>query len=455
MSNNDYSNTTHILRQSARTLSAFSSLTYNKNIHSPNDNTSSSVITDMRIGQISNIVNGRVVSVGVSPYPLPSIAPVPPTPPFSPMVIVIDTNLGGDDIELPFGGISGSGIVVNWGDGNTETFLTGPVMHTYSTKAIYTIQITGSATSFGFSYFSYTGSELITTITSWGDFPFTSFDGACADTTNLTSVPNYIPSTVTNLFCMFFGSTFNQDISMWNVSNVTDVGFMFAFSPFNQPIGGWNVSNVTNMSGMFYINNVFNQPIGGWDVGNVTDMRNMFISSVFNQPIGDWDVGNVTNMREMFQNSQFNQDISLWNVSNVTDMFNMFSISSLFNQPIGGWNVANVTNMSIMFAGASSFNQDISSWNVGNVTDMNGMFNSATSFNQDISSWNVSSVTNMKEMFNNATVFNQDLSEWVATAVTDAENIFAGCPICSDISKYPQFTTPSPLPTPPDTYYGC
>ena len=38
------------------------------------------------------------------------------------------------------------------------------------------------------------------------------------------------------------------DISNWDVSNVTDMRFMFRGSSFNQPLNKWNVSNdVTNM----------------------------------------------------------------------------------------------------------------------------------------------------------------------------------------------------------------
>ena len=52
-------------------------------------------------------------------------------------------------------------------------------------------------------------------------------------------------------------TTFNEDISQWNVSNVTDMSQMFAgATSFNQNIGGWNVSNVTNMSNMFILSDL-------------------------------------------------------------------------------------------------------------------------------------------------------------------------------------------------------
>ncbi|MDD5077322.1 MAG: BspA family leucine-rich repeat surface protein, partial [Sphaerochaetaceae bacterium] len=46
----------------------------------------------------------------------------------------------------------------------------------------------------------------------------------------------------------------------------------FLLSSFNQDISGWDVGNATDMSFMFYGASSFNQDISGWDVGNVTDM---------------------------------------------------------------------------------------------------------------------------------------------------------------------------------------
>ena len=228
-------------------------------------------------------------------------------------------------------------------------------------------------------------------------------------------------SNITNMSYMFYNSTsFNQDISSWDVSNVTNMGSMFQnATSFNQDISSWDVSNVTDMGSMFQNATSFNQDISSWDVSNVTDMGYMFYNATpFNQDLSSWDVSNVTNMAGMFGNSKsFNQDISSWDVSNVTSMEGMFAEATSFNQDISSWDVSNVTNMLSMFVGASSFNQDISSWDTIKVTSMGYMFEGASSFNQDISSWDTSNVTDMEFMFSRATSFNQDLSQWCVTLI--------------------------------------
>ena len=200
-------------------------------------------------------------------------------------------------------------------------------------------------------------------------------------------------------------STFNQDISGWDVSNVTDMSWMFRDAKsFNQDISGWDVSNVTNMKGMFSKAKSFNQDISGWHVSKVTDMSSMFSDAYnFNQDIGDWKVSSVTNMSNMFCYAErFNQDISGWDVSHVTSMRSMFNLRYVtynhptFNQPIGNWDVSNVTDMAYMFNNAR-FNQPIGEWKVSNVTDMNAMFNDSKKFNQNISNWNVTKVSNYKK----------------------------------------------------------
>jgi len=230
-------------------------------------------------------------------------------------------------------------------------------------------------------------------------------------------------SNVTNMKNMFSqASSFNKKIDNWDVSNVTDMSYMFNQAhQFNKEIGSWDVSKVTTMEGMFRYGWRFNKEIGNWDVSNVTDMSNMFSNAiVFNEEIGSWDVSKVTTMEGMFLNANsFNEEIGNWDVSNVTDMSIMFNQAKAFNQTLDKWDVSNVTDMSAMFIYAELFNQPLDNWDVSNVTDMKYMFQSARSFNREIGNWDVSNVTIMERMFAYAHTFNQDLSSWCVSNVTN------------------------------------
>jgi surface protein len=153
-------------------------------------------------------------------------------------------------------------------------------------------------------------------------------------------------SGITDMSSLFSGSSFNGNISHWDVSSVTDMNHMFHLSKFNQSISNWDVSSVIDMSYMFssrgHYYSPFNQPIGNWDVSSVTDMRFMFYASPFNQPIGNWDVSSVTDMSYMFAFSGFNQNIADWDTSSVTDMVYMFNRAELFYQNISSWCVINI-----------------------------------------------------------------------------------------------------------------
>ena len=64
-------------------------------------------------------------------------------------------------------------------------------------------------------------------------------------------------------------SSFDQDLSNWNVSNVINMESMFrGASNFNQSLNNWDVSNVTDMSGMFMNAESYNQDLSSWDVSN-------------------------------------------------------------------------------------------------------------------------------------------------------------------------------------------
>ncbi|MDB2550815.1 BspA family leucine-rich repeat surface protein, partial [Rickettsiales bacterium] len=282
---------------------------------------------------------------------------------------------------------------------------------------------------------------------------YTSHSGATYTFANGSN--NIFTGQITDMSWFFHSSSFNQDISNWDVSSVTNMSGMFSWDCHSSPtnlmdninISSWDVSSVTSMGGMFACS-AFNSDISNLDVSNITNMDGMFRGSGFNQDISNWDVSNVTSMAYMFgrsykKTSPFNQPIGNWDVSNVTNMSDMFNSSS-FNQPIGNWDVGNVTNMGGMFGGGihanypdpttthfSYFNQDISGWDVSSVTSMGGMFYMNQSFSYDLPNWDVSNVTNMSSMFAGGwhghgisliNPINIDLSNWCVQNVTNYHN---------------------------------
>ena len=320
----------------------------------------------------------------------------------------------------------GSGMDISWGDGATETNVSGTQSHTYATAADYRVSVTGGLTGLTLDrppdLGGYPGPvPELASIYQWGGISWTNMSNAFAGASNMvymaTDTPNL--SLVTDMSSMFEAATaFDGDISSWDVSSVTDMLDMFGgATSFNQPLNTWDVSSVTDMFGMFAGATSFNQPLNDWDVSSVTDMPGMFAgASSFNQLLNDWDVSSVTLMNYMFADTTaFNQPLNDWDVSSVTIMTQMFNDATSFNQPLNTWDVSSVTNMFGMFNVATSFNRPLNDWDVSSVTTMPYMFDSATSFNQPLNDWDVSSVTNMDEMFENALSFNQDLSNWYVT----------------------------------------
>lgn len=183
----------------------------------------------------------------------------------------------------------------------------------------------------------------------------------------LASVPDRIPSTVTDLSDFFEGATVFNDpnVSKWDVSNVTKFTRMFyQAQAFNQPLNDWNIAKAENIAIMFGFASAFNQPLDMWNTSNVTDMSGAFnYAKAFNQNINSWDVSKTTRMNDMFYRaSQFNQPLDKWNVANVTTMANMFRNTTVFNQDIGSWRPAKVTNMDYMFASNAVFRHNLSAW---------------------------------------------------------------------------------------------
>ena len=343
-----------------------------------------------------------------------------------------------------------------WGDGS-HADVSGSQSHTYGTVGNYTVTVLGDGLESSNLRNDTVNALQLRSIEQWGSTEWTSMDRAFYGAKNMvyraTDVPDL--SRVTDTTYMFFNATsfdgdlsswdvsgvtkmsgmfsdttsFNGDISSWDVSRVTDMDSMFlSAASFNGDLSSWNVSGVTDMDSMFFETRSFNGDLSAWDVSGVTEMFAMFHDATsFNGDISAWDVSGVTDMSAMFHGAtSFNGDLSAWDVSGVTDMSTMFHEASRFNGDLSAWNVSGVTDMNTMFDRAISFNGDLSAWDVSKVTDMNAMFYRATSFNGNLSSWDVSKVIKMIYMFRGATSFNGDISSWDVSGVTDMSGMFHG-----------------------------
>ena len=378
------------------------------------------------------------------------------------------TNVGSggsntDQVQLPL--ISGKtyNMVVDWGDGTSDTITAynqAETLHTYASVGTYTITMTG--TNGGLRFDNGGDKAKINQISQWGtlDISINSAFFGCANldvtatdapkisATNLTNTfrdctsltggcDNWDVSNVTNFSAMFRGCTdFNGDVSNWNIESATNLAFVFhSCTNFNQPIGKWNVtSNVTNIEAIVINCTSFNQNLGDWDVSGCTKLNNVFngtdfdVSFVSNwnvssacttlnrmfRDIGDnigttdinhWDVSGVTDFAQVFLNCNFNGDITGWDVSSGQRFLGMFQHSD-FNQDIGSWDVSGANNsndFSNMFLG-SPFNQDIGGWDMSNATNISSMLRTVT-FNQDISSWDITSITSMTNLMFQNTAF--------------------------------------------------
>jgi surface protein len=231
---------------------------------------------------------------------------------------------------------------------------------TFPHPGTYRVKISGNFTRFYFPYRVASfppHNEKLLDVEQWGDIAWGSMELAFYSTSNLNVSATDKPdlSNVSNMRRMFSHSTFNGDISGWDVSNVTTLeGIFHGAASFNGDVSKWDVSNVTNLSRAFYVAASFIGDVSMWDVSNVTDMNLTFaIADSFNGDVSNWDVGNVTNMNSMFFKAEsFDQDLSGWDVGNVTDMSWMFSNASSFNQDLSGWDMSSVTMAQAMLSGS-------------------------------------------------------------------------------------------------------
>ena len=178
------------------------------------------------------------------------------------------------------------------------------------------------------------------------------------------------------------------DIKEWDTSGVVD--FSFAFSKDRDKTGaseavGWNPKATT-----------FNGDISGWDVSQVTTLQETFKSATaFNGNIRGWDVSQVITMQDVFMYAEVfvGDGLNQWLTSSLTNMAGTFLSAKAFAANIGGWDVSRVTTLKSTFQGTTSFTgEDLRFWNTSSVTLLQHTFFGASAVNSNIASWDVAKV---------------------------------------------------------------
>jgi hypothetical protein len=262
-------------------------------------------------------------------------------------------------------------------------------------------------------------------------------------------------SNVTSMDFTFAYSSFNQNISYWDVSRVTSMNSTFSYSSFNNggDILDWGdkTQNITSLDSIFEGNTSFDQDITNWDVSNVISMISTFSYSNFNNGgknldwgdktanvqrmsgmfyganvipggIGGWNVSSVSSMNSMFRfanNSNNNLlDLSLWNLQENIQLREMFGRTNNFNVKL---NNVKSSRCFAIFAGSTNLSGLFLNWHITPSTSSNfppQFFSGSTDFNADLSGWIVEQ-SNFSNLFGNTTNFNgKGLTTWQINPTT-------------------------------------
>lgn len=220
--------------------------------------------------------------------------------------------------QLPLSGAGTTNILVDWGDGSTDTITSTSAsekLHTYSTGGTYTIKITGTLETFLIN--NYADKAKIKTIKNWGNGNgltlASNSGGFFYGASNLTCIAADKPAITSNNFQQLFRSAprIVSGVSKFNVSSVTSLLFAFySATRFNENLSSWDVSNVTQFNYCFERTSV-DQNFAAWDMTSATSVRRMFKSTTLSTANYDatligWAAQNVNSSLDInFGNAKY------------------------------------------------------------------------------------------------------------------------------------------------------
>jgi len=357
-------------------------------------------------------------------------------------------------ISLPLVSNGTYDMIVDWGDGTTDTITAwndAAKTHNYATSGTKYVTIKGTIKGFAFNNTGYTSS--LTDIRSFGPLELNtsaSFYGAdelgpSARPTSLKYklTATDIPKVSTTSMKDFFrgANNLSGSIDRWNTETVTSLENTFQDATLFNTSLPWNTSKVTTLKDTFKNARDFNQTLS-WNTGLVTNLSGTFSNaSSFNKALS-WNTDSVSNFSRMFESaSAFNQPVDALVTDAATNIQGIFRNARTFNEDISNWDISNVTSFKEMFQNAWAFNSNFSFVDqsyTGQIQDMSYMFDSAVSFGFNVSApgnnlttWATPSVQNMEYMFKQALQFNMDLSPgpsgvWDTGNVTNMRGMFLG-----------------------------
>ena len=141
---------------------------------------------------------------------------------------------------------------------------------------------------------------------------------------------NYIDTSRCTSFANLFYNCYIEDdvedikpdVSKWDVSNVSDFSFCFCLTSFNGDLSDWDMSSAENLNSMFNESNKF-EGIGleNWakSLSNVINTKYMFrATQITGKQLESWELPNVKHVENMFLECRhLDCDLSNWNFFNM------------------------------------------------------------------------------------------------------------------------------------------
>jgi len=414
-----------------------------------------------------------------------------------PFIFKVEIPPIGGDFTIPINSDYGYNYTVDWGDGQTSTNVTSNKKHSYFNSNFFnprkfTVKIYGDfpAIDFNSSHSNSTNDHRIVEIVSWGSIEWESFNEAFYGCKNMkiasdAGVPDL--TNVNDLSSMFYGcSSFNGDLSNWDLSAVTSAEDMFngatsiSLTNFDATILGWATDITGTNDGNDDIPNSLD--LGtispeicsssdavidlinnyGWTIeaSFSSDCSNVFSFNItvpdggsdFIIPIStssslsynyyvDWGDGTVnteqtSDASHTYANStgaDVVYNISIYGEFPAIEFYSDSSDSTndhMITQ-ITSWGDIEWETFNQAFWGCSNLTiaSGAGAPDLSNVSSLFRTFRGCSSLNSDggWENWNTGTITTMVETFDGCTNFNGDVSSWDTSNVTNMVSLFLSC----------------------------